>query len=60
MGTDDTAPTYSPRQTSMERAEVDRAYSFIMGLMQRQFNSAISAGMAGYSGEWELGSVCKS
>jgi RHS repeat-associated protein len=27
----------------------DRAYNFIMGLMQRQFNSAISAGMAGYN-----------
>jgi hypothetical protein len=26
----------------------DRAYNFIMGLMQRQFNSAISAGMVGY------------
>jgi RHS repeat-associated protein len=48
MGLSDTAQTYSPRQRSLELAD-DRAYNFIMGLMQRQFNSAISAGMAGYS-----------
>jgi hypothetical protein len=48
MGLQDTVATYSPRQTSQQLAD-DRAYNFIMGLMQRQFNSAISAGMAGYS-----------
>jgi RHS repeat-associated protein len=49
MGLDDTAPTYNPQQTSLQKAEKDNSYNFIMGLMQRQFNSAISAGMAGYS-----------
>jgi hypothetical protein len=49
MGLDDTAPTYSPRQTSQQRADDDNSYNFIMGLMQRQFNSAISAGMTGYA-----------
>jgi RHS repeat-associated protein len=53
MGLDDTAPTYSPRQTSQQLA-ADRAYNFIMGLMQRQFNSAISAGMAGYQAVSQL------
>jgi hypothetical protein len=49
MGLDDTAPTYSPRETSLQKAEKDNSYNFIMGLMQRQFSSAISAGMVGYS-----------
>lgn len=37
--------------------EIDHDYNFIMGLMQRQFNSAISAGMAGYaySQAWSSG-----
>ena len=47
MGLQDTVATYSPQQTSLKLAE-DRSYNFIMGLMQRQFSSAISAGMAGY------------
>ena len=48
MGLNDTAATYSPRQTSEQKGEEDNSYNFIMGLMQRQFNSGISAGMAGY------------
>jgi RHS repeat-associated protein len=46
MGTEITLP---PGPTHATQAmEMDRAYNFIMGLMQRQFSSAISAGMAGY------------
>jgi hypothetical protein len=46
MGTEITLP---PGPTHATQAmEMDRAYNFIMGLMQRQFNSAISAGTAGY------------
>jgi RHS repeat-associated protein len=38
-----------PWPTHKQQAEaMDNAYNFIMGLMQRQFSSAISAGMAGH------------
>ena len=48
MGTEQDFATIAPREVSRMRAD-DNSYNFIMGLMQRQFNSAISAGMAGYS-----------
>ena len=37
-----------PNHQEQAKALDDNAYNFIMGLMQRQFNGAISAGMAGY------------
>jgi hypothetical protein len=56
MGTQDTALPPGPTHAT-QAMEMDRAYNFIMGLMQRQFNSAISAGMAGYqaSSAWSGG-----
>jgi hypothetical protein len=48
MGLQDTVHANSPQEASKLKAD-DNSYNFIMGLMQRQFNSAISAGMAGYS-----------
>jgi RHS repeat-associated protein len=39
-----------PWPNHQEQAKaLDEAYNFIMGLMQREFNSAIGAGLAGYS-----------
>ena len=46
----------SPLNNHNMSAMDDRAYNFIMGLMQRQFNSAISAGMAGYQ-QWSAWSA---
>ncbi len=50
MGLDDgsQARTKERQDAWSNSKDGDNAYNFIMGLMQRQFNSAISAGMAGY------------
>jgi RHS repeat-associated protein len=48
MGTVQDRPQNPEDHAATARA-LDNAYNFIMGLMQRQFSSAISAGMAGYA-----------
>jgi hypothetical protein len=54
MGTEITLPPGPNHATSI--LEDDRSYNFIMGLMQRQFSSAISAGLVGYQ-QWSAWSA---
>ena len=50
MGLEQNWAGLAPREISRMLADdnSDNSYNFIMGLMQRQFSSAISAGIAGY------------
>jgi hypothetical protein len=58
MGLTDTALPPGPNHANslIEAAAEDRSYNFIMGLMQRQFSSAISAGTVGYQ-QWSAWSA---
>jgi RHS repeat-associated protein len=63
-GLDDTAPTYSPRQTSLKEAE-DRAYNNIMAKAQMSLSArleggAIGASMAAYQGWSQLSEAMNS